>query len=261
MQCKPWEPRAAVRVLATILGVLGLTLGSVLPTHADAINCGDVLGPGGHFQLEQDLTCTFLAGGNGITVRDGAILDLNGYRVTCSPSTVGCVVLTGEGAQLRNGTVDGGGFHESIVLEGMGGHIVRDVTSTLTDANIIVNSDHNQLINVRAESRNFQAVVIFGDDNRLTNSITLCPSIFAGCIAVFGDENRLSDNIVSVEEDCCSPNLESGGIRIDGKNNQLRRNRVTNSGGPGIVVTGTGNDIRFNTAQGTAFDLVDTNGD
>jgi hypothetical protein len=204
MQCKPWEPRAAVRVLATILGVLGLTLGSVLPTHADAINCGDVLGPGGHFQLEQDLTCTFLAGGNGITVRDGAILDLNGYRVTCSPSTVGCVVLTGEGAQLRNGTVDGGGFHESIVLEGMGGHIVRDVTSTLTDANIIVNSDHNQLINVRAESRNFQAVVIFGDDNRLTNSITLCPSIFAGCIAVFGDENRLSDNIVLTGCEFCN---------------------------------------------------------
>jgi hypothetical protein len=115
-----------------LFGGFGIALGSVTPAHADGIQCGDVLGPGGRFELEHDLEC----GNFGVTVRDGAILDLNGHIVACRPgSAFRCVVLTGTGAQLRNGAGQGG-FHQSIVLEGTGGHTVRNVTSTVVDSNI-----------------------------------------------------------------------------------------------------------------------------
>ena len=259
MQLYLWENQTAFRAVATLLGVLGIALGTVTPTSADVINCGDVLGPGGRFQLEQDLTCPFSA----LTIRDGAILDLHGHRVTCTPPSAGfrCVVLTGKEAQLRNGTV-AGGLHESITLEGTGGHTVRDVTSSLVDANILVTSDHNRLINVIAQSVYNAAFAIYGDHNRLTNSMALCPFVaLDGCISIAGDENDLSDNLVSVEEDCCAPGVGRGGMRIAGHKNRLRLNRVTNHDGPGIVVLGTDNDLRFNTALGNVLDLQDMNGD
>jgi hypothetical protein len=172
------------------------------------------------------------------------------------------VVLTGKKAQLWNGTVDGA-EHESITLEGTGRHTVWNVTSTPLDSNIIVTSDHNWLINVRAESGTNPAVNISGDHNRLVDSMAHCPSIaFGGCISVSGDKNHLIGNSVSVDEDLIFPGgFGVGGIRVTGDDNRLRLNHVTNREGVAIVVVGNGNDIRFNTAQGGTLDLQDTNGD
>jgi hypothetical protein len=50
-----------------LLGAIGIVLGSVTPAHADVITCGDVLGPGGRFELEHDLAC----GSEAVTVQDG----------------------------------------------------------------------------------------------------------------------------------------------------------------------------------------------
>jgi hypothetical protein len=259
MQDQLWEPRAAVRVIAVILGVLGLALGSVPPTHAQG--CGDVLGPGGYFRLEQDLTCPDVRGA--LTLRDGAILDLNGHTVTCSTTVIGCVVLTGQGAQLWNGTV-ARALHNVIVLEGTGGHVVWNVTSNPpVDGNTLITSDHNWLINVKARGGTSPTFDIMGHNNRLIHSQAHCSSLsFDGCIAVLGDENYLIDNIVTVDTDTGAPPLGGhGGISISGNKNWLLRNHVTNSDGPGIVVHGTGNNIQLNSVHSTTIDLADTNGD
>src|SRR5262245_62162760 len=109
-----------------------------VPTaHADVVQCGDVLGPGGRFTLEQDIVCGAGSVGTGVTVRDRAILDLNGRTVDCRSLLGTCVVLTGTGAKLLNGKVQGP-IHESIVLSGTGRHTVRNVTSELVDANVFV---------------------------------------------------------------------------------------------------------------------------
>ena len=81
---------ATVRFVVIVILLRGAVVvaGDITPTYA--VRCGDVLGPGGQFQLQQDLDCSTLLG---ITVKDGAILDLNGYIVTCPQST--CVQLTG----------------------------------------------------------------------------------------------------------------------------------------------------------------------
>jgi parallel beta-helix repeat protein len=166
---------------------------------------------------------------------------------------------TGTGAQLLNGAVQGG-FHESIVLEGGGRHTVRNVTSTVADANIIVRSDHNQLINVYASSGPNPAFIIPGNHNRLIDSIAHCFEIFfPSCISVGGDENRLIDNFATFT--AISSSISRGGFLINGNNNVLRGNRAIGNEGSGIVVTGTGNRLTRNTALHNTLDLWDTNGD
>ena len=258
MQEPLWKNRAAGRAVVMLLGVLGLALGRVPSTQAHVINCGDDLGPGGLFQLEDDLACPGPLGGR-ITIRDGAILNLNGHRVTCARGGIGCILLTGERAQLWNGTVEGV-LHETIVLEGTGGHTVWNVTSGLADSNIVVYSNHNRLINVSAESVYNSAFAIIGHHNLLTKSMARCPFVvFHGCITVYGDENSVIDNSVSVEQDLSFGT--SDGMQIEGNKNRVWLNQVTNREGLGIVVIGTGNDLLFNTALGNILDLLDTNSD
>jgi parallel beta-helix repeat protein len=237
-----------------LLGAIVIALVSVTPAHAHDVQCGDVLGPGGRFVLEHDLECVTPA----VRVQDGAILDLNGHIVSCSPRGIQCVILTGTDAQLLNGAVIGRGAI-GIFLEGTGGHTVRNVTSTQLDGNIAVLSDHNQLINVLAESSFEPAFLIVGNHNRLIDSIARCFEIFPNsCISVRGDENRLIDNFAT------STSLFSTrfpGFQITGNNNILRGNRAIGNEGPGIVITGTGNRLQGNTALNNSIDLQDTSGD
>jgi parallel beta-helix repeat protein len=245
-----WCRRMACGVLM-LTAVLGILPGRGTPAHTDVIQCGDVLGPGGRFALQANLEC---GGDSGITVRDGAILDLKGHIVDCRGDVAPCIALRGAGAQLLNGAVQGA-VHESIVLEGTGGHTVRDVTSTLVDANVVVLSDHNRLINVMAESVENAAFLIAGNHNRLTDSIARCPHLsFAdGCISISGRENRLLDNFATATG---RPNFV-----ISGNNNVLRGNRAISNNETGILVTGTGNRLRRNTALDNAIDLADAHGD
>ena len=240
-----------MRIASAVLLFVVITLGSALAAPITDIQCGDVLGPGGRFRLEHDLACTLHA----LTV-DSALLDLNGHTVTCANGS-DCIILTGAGAQLQNGTVEGG-FHVSILVGGTGGHTVRDVTSTLVEDNIRVFSDNNRLINVRAESVSLPAFSIRGDNNRLTNNSAFCFALFgAGCIFVGGSGNHLVDNFAT---STVSASMASG-FQIAGHNNRLRGNEAINNEQRGIVVTGTGNDLRHNIAVDNALDLQDTNGD
>jgi hypothetical protein len=150
------------------------------------------------------------------------------------------------------------------ILEGTGGHLVRNITSTMVDNNIIVTSDNNRLINVMAESGFNPAFTIGGHNTELIDSIANCGTLLSrsACIIVGGDGNRLVDNFVT------SSDSSSPGLRISGNNNVVRRNRAIRNGGifgglgaGGIIVTGTGNDLRHNTALANdPVDLTDANG-
>jgi len=234
-------------------------LGSVTPAHADVVQCGDVLGPGGRFTLEQDIVCQGGAG-VGVTVQDGAVLDLNGHTVNCVGLN-GCVLLTGTGATLLNGKVQNAGL-ENIRLGGTGRHTVRNVTSIFVDLSVIVTSDHNTLIEVVADGGLSSRFDISGDHNRLINSTALCGLFGEPCIRVVGDRNHLIGNFIAV-----GPGHD--GIVVLGDHNVLERNRViwmvepsSSSSRRAITVTGTGNRIAHNTAiTENATDLQDTNGD
>ena len=172
--------------------------GDVTPTHA--ISCGDTLGPGGNFKLQQDLDCsgTSLPA---LNVRDGAVLDLNGHIVTCR-NLGPCMSLLGADTQVFDGVV-GGALHVNLRVEG-NGHTVRNVTSGVADGNVVVEGDNNHLINVWAgaglPNGVFGAIAITGDNNELINSIAPCSALGIGaCVSVGGDGNRLTNNFVTVE--------------------------------------------------------------
>ncbi len=236
-------------------------LGSV-PAHADVVQCGDVLGPGGRFTLEQDIVCVPSGDFNtpGVTVQDGAILDLNGHTIDCRGRN-GCVLLTGTGAKLLNGKVQNTQF-ENITLGGTGRHTVRNVTSVFVDLSVSVTSDHNILIDVVADGGLSSRFSISGHHNWLINSIALCGFFGEACIRVDGDGNHLIGNVVTV-----GPDHE--GIVVSGNDNVLERNRVIwmqpsgfQSSHRAITVTGTGNRITRNTAiTENPIDLQDANGD
>jgi parallel beta-helix repeat protein len=251
---RPWWPSMACGMVI----LLGLALGSATPAHADVIQCGDVLGPGGRFELEDDLACGMRA----VTVRDGAILDLKGHFVACSPgASVGCITLTGAGTQLLNGAVSG--QFETVILEGKGGHTVSNVTTIVVEFAIVVESDHNQLINVFGRSEFNPAFSIRGSHNRLTGSTAHCVNLLneRGCIQVDGNENLLIDNFATSTTTTRTAAERSSGFWITGHNNVLKGNRTLSNEHFGIVVTGTGNRLTRNTALFNSTDLVDTHED
>jgi parallel beta-helix repeat protein len=127
------------------------------------------------------------------------------------------------------------------------------------DGNIVVFSDHNQLINVYADSSFNGAFAIIGNHNRLIDSIARCSSLFSNfsCIFVGGDENRLINNFAT----STSFSSRVFGFEIAGDNNVLQGNRAIFNEGIGIVVTGTANILSRNTALNNLLDLQDTNGD
>ena len=174
-------------LIVILLGAIGILAGGL--TSAHAISCGDTLGPGGSFQLQEDLDCSSPLIPNALTVKDGAILDLNGHIVTCGRFSTGCIRLTGVGAQLLDGAVRGA-FHENLRIEGTG-HTVKNVTSGGTDFNVGVIGDNNRLVNVMAVSGFNPAFSIVGNNNQLSDSIAQCFNLFFnGCIQVSGDSNR-----------------------------------------------------------------------
>src|SRR5262245_23690135 len=116
------------RTFGLVISLL-VALAVTLPGLADAdaqITCGAVLGPGGHYKLDRDLTCpeTPISPDSSYSDRIGmlkvvdATLNLNGHTVTCSSSSLpnggrypsptwGIVVRN---STLKNGTIRGCGY-------------------------------------------------------------------------------------------------------------------------------------------------------
>jgi hypothetical protein len=74
-----------LRVIAGAVGIMGLML-AVSGAAAQTISCGDILGPGKSYTLTADLVCDT---GLGLTVRDGAKLDLASGDMPWGPRRLG----------------------------------------------------------------------------------------------------------------------------------------------------------------------------
>jgi len=120
--------RILMSVVPAVVGVVG-ALAAPGQTYAQGVACGSVLGPGGTFVLDRDLTCPetplpgteweYLERIGMIKLIGGATLNLNGHTVTCSsrtvlvngvPSTTPTYGIVVRNSTLVNGTVRDCGY-------------------------------------------------------------------------------------------------------------------------------------------------------
>jgi parallel beta-helix repeat protein len=202
-----------------------------------------------------------------ITIRDGAVLELNGHGVF--GGDVG-LLMEGRGAVARQGQV--GGRNISIRVEGEGWHTVSGITTTGDpDSGIVVTSDHNRLIENEARGISW-GIIVEGHHNALRQNL----GGGQGGFQVLGDGNRLRQNqasegtfdgyLVSGHRNWLVRNGALGTdtgfrIRSSGADNVLIGNVANRKEFFGIEVEGQGNTILHNTALESTTDLIDSHDD
>lgn len=232
-------------------------VGRAISTHV--VQCIDVLGPGGRYQLTGDLDCLLVM----ITIQDGASLDLNGYKLS-APDGDTEINLIGTGTILKNGDV-GPSAHYAIRVGGEGGHTVKDVVAPSGDGTVLVESNNNRLINNTISGVNSGALLIGGNNNELRGNTIVCGRLLffdLACVNIVGTANIVIDNDISFSlgSPTCTLDLNAG-LGIHGDANLVRRNLVTNSIVGIRIDTGSENVIARNTALHNCLDLVDATGD
>lgn len=132
---------------------LGAFATLISPSPVLAVACGDVLGPGGFFVLDDDLEQCVVA--PALTVEGPVTVDLGGATISCALADDGGlagigILVTGFRARLSNGTVEN--CNIGVAVEGEGRHQLRDLEVTSPGiagdegVGVQVTSDRNRLI-------------------------------------------------------------------------------------------------------------------
>lgn len=259
---KNWKDTSLVTLL--LAGTAAMPMAQATPPNA--VQCGDVLGPGGAYMLKEDLDCDVSPA---LTVLDGAYLNLKGHTLTCGPglSPIG-IQMEGQKASVANGNIlecDRGvvlggygrhyvsridyahsrpGTHTAFVVETDGNRLVRN-SATACDGCFEIGGDENRLIRNLAIDGPGVGFWIFptGENNRLLHNVA--ESQFAGGFLVQGDANKL------IKNEAIDTLFENGtGYAIDGERNELRRNMATDNAGDGFrVSSATNNRLLGNIAE------------
>lgn len=219
-----------------------------LPSLAWAIACGDIL-VGGMHALTADLDCSAYADTDAaVTLRDGATLDLGGFRLTAQ--IVG-VRLEGSGASVVNGEVAG----VWILVEALGtGHAVRDL-DVIGDPDyaVYVIGDGNTVERVDFGAGAYHALIVEGSDNLIGENYVDSVDI---AYWVIGDRNEIRFNIIR---------RSLLGLRVDGDQNAVSRNNLgldaVEQGYLGLEVSGAGNTFVSNFVRHYDLDLSDAAGE
>jgi parallel beta-helix repeat protein len=215
------------------------------PKPGDTIvGCGEVLTTSE--QLGQDLVCPT----DPALTLIGGRLNLDGHTVVCDGSGLG-IVLAGEAAQLRNGSVLG--CEVAVLVEGDGHHLVQGVTASVEDAfpdddmpaeGIRVASDHNRLLENRVLLGGTNAIRVNGDRNRIVrNRLTRAER----GIRVDGERNQIARNLIR---------RIAEGVEVRGERNRIRRNRIVGALDQGIEVRGDDNRVVGNFAADSEADGI-----
>ena len=233
------QHRSVSRFVSIWLGGLGL-VATAFASPAAAVSCGDVLGPGGEFQLTEDLGPCDDATGPAVTV-DSAFLDLNGFTITCSDTNpanailpVGILVV-GSKALVGNGTVVGCQDGVEVAGEGRGRVGAMEVSGN-SRFGVLVNSDKNLVGFMDSIANGVNGIQVDGDRNVLFNIVADANG--EDGIEVDGGKNKLFVNACTNNDD---------GFDIDGTGNTLVSNLAGNNH-VGFAVGGADNKLVKNSA-------------
>ncbi len=229
----------------------------------DSIQCGDELGPGGVYVLDEDLNCDVSPA---LTVLGETHLDMNGHTLTCEESWSNGIELEGQKASITNGKIVD--CIISVWAIGLGKHHISRIEIVNVDqygGGFALWSDDNRLVSNRAfgcsedcfaisSRRNWLfhnyayggwsgfSVYLPSSDNRLLYNTAERPTAVG--YYIYGVDNLLIGNkaVGSLWED-------GSGFDIFAARNRLWRNRSTENTGHGFRVSHKENLLRNNIAE------------
>jgi parallel beta-helix repeat protein len=237
-------------VAALVLVCTGITAGPGAATIEPQPHCGSVLTHS--IVLTRDLTgCP----DNGLVIgADNVTLDLHGHTVggdgtlqdQC-PGDQPCDVGIDNSAGHTHLTVRGGSVRDfalGVLLVGADHNDLRQlsVTRSFFGGIIVVNSSGTRVMSSTVADNGLTTdgagIFLFTSRDSRIRSNRLTGNGDAGLVALSqSDNNTIADNTVA--------DNTNAGIVVDGTGNEVRRNGVARNG-DGIIVTGDGNRIRRN---------------
>ena len=128
---------------------------------AESLSCGEMITT--HAVLYDDLDCSNVDGVS-ITLGEGASLDLNGQKVIGN-SNENCIEITGDGAEVRNGTVTHCDY--GIRVRSNLNKITNVKVSDCASRGFRIDGDENLLKKCVATQNANQGIVIKGNDNKI----------------------------------------------------------------------------------------------
>ena len=228
----------------------GLGVGGGLLAEAQAqISCGQTLRPGGTYVLNKDL---LLCSTNPALTVNAASLDLQGHTVSCASTAGNGIVLKGQGARIKNGTITG--CARGVLLSSKGKHVVQgmDVHDNASDG-FRVSSVSNTLDNNTAHNNAGDGFHLTSDNNRLDNNTALWNSQDGFDLDTGNGQNQLFGNVAS--------NNGTQGFDIDTDYNRLSGNTASWNFENGFYLLGNYNVLSTNTTQDNTTEGIDVNAD
>jgi parallel beta-helix repeat protein len=225
-------------------GIFGFVLvgGLFTPAQATHIDCGAILGPGGHFVLDSDVgPCSTVPA---ITVMGGATLDMRGFTVSCDPTSgITGILLQGPNAVVKNGVVTGCG--NGFGSEGGNNTLTRNLAHENVQG-FEVSDNHNKLTHNSAVNNGTHGFDIEGDTNTLNKNFA-DGNLNQG-FHISGISNTLSQNRAVDNAD--------EGFGIVSVFNTLTHNTATSNGNNGFDIESSTNILKHNTATVNGASVV-----
>jgi parallel beta-helix repeat protein len=160
-------------VLVRLAAGAALAVSLLLAAPAAAIQCGDTLGAGS-WVLQTDLVCDSASGfGVGLTLADGADLNLNGHSVGMTIGGSGTAVeIVGTGASLPDGSL--GTADTAVVITGGGNHLRNLTVANLVNVGIwLKSSDGNEITSTQVSAAAVDGIILQASNRNRLDQLTV----------------------------------------------------------------------------------------
>ena len=216
--------------LGTLAGLGALLFGT---SAAQAIGCGEVLGPGGVAMLSDDLSCEESPA---LTVEGPVVVDLQGFTLRCALNHAGALAgtgiqVTGSQAEIRNGTIEN--CRRGVLVEGEGSHRLTHLTVTSAPGvgggepiAVLLTSNQNRIFRNIIRGYAGEAVRLDGANGNLLKYNRAIDNADHGFRVRVGERNLFYQN---------TARRNGGeGFRSQDRDNRIEFNTATDNGDEGI---------------------------
>ena len=252
---------AQFRILAVVVvGGVFMSVGSAFSLTPVVVACGTAVMPNEVGIVTEDLQCS--GSDPAVRVIGPATLLLSGFTIDCEDLDAVGIQLEGEKATVKGGLVTG--CDNGVRVEGVGNHIIIDMTSKENDSDGFQNSgiSHgNTYLNNKALRNKSDGFCVFGNNHEFLGN--LAKGTEGDGFDIFDDGHHFANNVAEnnqtsgffvggtshkLANNIANRNLEDG-FFINNTDNELINNTATRNGLNGFKVQGSRNDFARNIAK------------